>query len=241
MSSPKTWTDEQRQIGWIALSYSRRGLRLTISPCIASSYYFLHNFFLVENHRDYDLYILLVSSLFLSCKIEDLYRPLKLVFREFAKSCVEMRKHVPIQKQKHIFGDRDFLMEELSPEEALLVGRCELDLLNAVNWKLEIDLPFSHFNDHKYIFCQLGLPNSNAIEHICNFILRDICLIIKNVHYLEIPATSIAAAAMKHACLSVVLPSDAEQWVQSVEQTNPEKFQLAFRILQENVPQCAPI
>lgn len=229
----KTWTAEQRQVGWVALSSSRRGLKLAISPSIASSYYCLHHFFRLEEHNDYDLYILLISSLFLSCKICDTYRPLKIIYREFAKVCHDLRKHVPLQKIKGIFGDKDFEKGELSIDEALIVGKCELELLKAVNWNMEIDLPFKHFMQHKYVFCKIKSPKPNCLDRICSLIMHDICLTIQNEHYLEFPPLTIAAAAMKHACKSVVMPSEAEYWIQSVEQSDPKLFQIVTMIFED--------
>ncbi|KAK8878217.1 hypothetical protein M9Y10_004982 [Tritrichomonas musculus] len=235
----KKWTNEQRSCAWIAISYARRELSLTISPCIASAFVLLHKYFADPNHKDEPLYILLTSALFLSCKIEDTYRSMEKLFSVLSKCISAICKRFTLEHAKQIFGDRDFTVTELSTDEKKHITICEIHLLNSIDWNMDIDLPFNHFNDAKPAFSCFS-SNEN-LEQPFNYVLRDLCLIMKDEKYLEIPPPVSAAVSIQHCFSERPLPESTSNWINQLRSQYPKEFEVALHIIEEEGRKCVPI
>ncbi|OHS98872.1 Cyclin, N-terminal domain containing protein [Tritrichomonas foetus] len=237
----RVWTEEQRSHAWIIVSFARIGLNLSVSPCIASAFILLHNYFADPNHSDEELYILLTAALFLACKIEDTYRSMELIFKELANSILLVKKRLKPQQAKEYLGDRDFSKNTLTIEEMKKVGICEIHILNSIGWNMEIDLPFSHFNEIQPAFNSMAQTDANDLQNRFNYVLRDICLILKNENYLKIPPPISAAAAILHAFHGKNLPENAVAWIEGLQKQSPELFQMAYQIIVVEGAKCVPI
>lgn len=230
------WSDEARRISWTLITFSRRGLKLAISPTVATSFVFLHLFYNDPYHEDADLYLLLISSLFLSCKIEDSYRPLGFIFREFFKCVLEVQKKTGKKKLESIIGKRDFTDPEVTDKEAELICHYEITFLNLIEWDMDIDIPFKHINE---IF-GLSKDESTNDEKFYNIVLRNLCLIQRNENYLKLPPLISAAVSILCAFGGKSCPEEVENYILKLKQQYPSEFELAHSILKAEFGQCIP-
>lgn len=239
MQNAKKWSDKQRQYSWIAISYSRMELNLPVSPCIASAFVLLHKYFDDPCHADEPLYLLMTSALFLACKIEDTYRSMKIVFAAISKCIMKISQKITLNGVKQVFGDRDYTLTELTSEEMKKIALCEIHLLNAIDWDMDIDLPFNHFNDAKPAFeC---LTQKDNLEKSFDFILRALCLIMKDKQYLQIPPPVSAAASIQYCFSGRTLPQTTSDWIKQLMEQYPEEFQIALQIIEKEGAKCVPI
>ena len=232
------WTDEQRTMGWIVISAARRNLRLSISPCIASAFIILHRYYRTKRKRSHRLYLLLVSALFLSCKMEDTYRALATIFQEVVGILVKVLGKMKPAKGVELFGERNFSDPVLSLAEIREISMIELELLNALDWRLEIELPFQHFNEIKPLLGELVEKIGDGVEKLFDLVLRDLCLIVRAQEYLDIPPAVSAAVSVAHSFANHVLPEKIALWVETQKRENPMAYDKAERIITVNAPGC---
>ena len=144
-----------------------------------------------------------------------------------------------MKKVKDIFGDRDYENEELTTETMLKIGKCEIHLLNSIRWEMNIDLPFNHFNEAKPAFNVMA--NDAHIQDCFNNVLRDLCLIIKDMNYLKIPPIVSAAAAIMHGFSGKPVPDETLKWIQKQKDDYPSEFKLALKIIIDEGKKCVPV
>lgn len=237
METPQKWTDEQRNYAWIIMSYSRRKLQLTISPCIASAFVLLHRYFNDPTHKNEPLYILMTSSIALACKIEGTFRGMQTIFA-IISDCIseQISKFIKNKARiKAIFGDRDFSSSQLTEEELKMAGKCEIHLLNSIKWNMKIDLPFNHFNEAKPTYLLVGTSEPFDVA------LRDLCLIMKDEQYLLIPPEVSAAAAIEHSFCQCHFEEVTSNWIQKLKQQYPDEYSRALSIIQNEGQKCIPV
>lgn len=239
MQNHKKWSDKQRSYSWIVISFARRDLNLPVSPCIASAFVLLHKYFDDPNHKDEPLYLLITSALFLACKIEDTYRSMKNIFTAISKCIITVSEKITMDKAKQLFGDREYTNYELSSQEMRQIALCEVHLLNAIEWNMDIDLPFKHFNDARPAFEKLTI-NQNLYENF-NKVLRDLCLIMRDSKYLSIPPPVSAAVSIQHCFSETQLPESTSNWIESLKSQYPDEFEIALQIIESEGRKCVPI
>ena len=232
------WTEKKIDIAWTILSYSRRELMLTISPTVASSFIYLHYYFRRNEETPYKLYLLLTSSLFLACKIDDFYRPVEIIFRQLSQTIVNLQRHVPIDVIKAAVGDRDFSNQKLESSEIAQVASIEIEILNCISWDLCIDLPFVYINKNRGFFDEIG--DKKLIDKLMNIIIRNLCLVVKSIDYLDYDVELSAAASVLHGftCLKLDIPQRVNEWISVKKANNEEQFTLIFRYVKDKAEKC---
>lgn len=229
--SVPSWTPEQRQKGWIVLSFSRTRLNLPISPCLADSYVILHRYFRTERDREHKFSILLTASLFLSCKIEDMFRPMASIFKELCTCLQITTAKLGIERTRAIFGDRDYSNQELTESEIDEICSLEVDFLNALDWNSYIELPFEYVNQHWQSVLRCAGDKQSELSGIIDLITRDVCFILCSEYYLDIPPICLAAAAVSYHLSGVSITGSAASWIRSEQERNPETFQYSIELL----------
>jgi hypothetical protein len=225
---PFFWSAEQRDIGWIVSSIARKGLRLAITPCIASAFAILHRFFHEPVRPDPpDMCILLTSAIFLACKIEDQYRPLAMVFKELSGAIQMVQCRVPKERVAALFGEREYGSCELTEIELRQIGLIEIEFLNALRWDMVIDLPFRHVHRINSEF-RAKVDTQGPLESRLNNVLRDLCLIMKDPEYLDFPPELSAAVAVSRCFSDLELPESVGEWIKAVKARNPDRFATIF-------------
>ena len=185
------WTEKERRIVWFIMSRSRNTLQISLSPTIATSFIMLQNYFRSNSYEStYKLLTLIASSLFSSCKYYNEKRSLDLIFSVLGKLCDTINS--PILKK--IIENIQFLDNyEIHPNEIELATRAELDILDSLEFNINIELPFNYIELWKpYLITQI--PEKLRIQLFTNISI-DICHIICSDNYLDLPPELTAAVA----------------------------------------------
>jgi hypothetical protein len=215
-----SWTDEQRRVVWCLICKTRRGLQIEISPIVASAFVILQHYFRNADACPYELFILMIAALFTACKGSDCFRPIRMVYSELTRIC----QSAPSLKIRSIVGER--VTGEVWAGDLLEVTRAELDLLRSIDFDFAIDTPFIHFEKWKQTLMEM-IPNEDFFK-LCNRIIIDICLMLCNAAYLDVPPEVSAAAATAGYVEDGVIPADTVQWLHDVEtKYGKELFELA--------------
>ena len=221
----RSWTDEQRRTVWCLICKARRGLQVEISPIIASAFIILQRYFRQSDDCCYELFILMAAALFTACKAADCYRPIQIVYAELSRIC----QSAPSMRIRSLLGEREGQEGNtlINPEDLLAITRAELELLRAIDFNLEIDTPFTHFERWKQTLVA-RIPNEDFIR-LCNSVIVDICLMICSGFYLDVPPEVAAAAATEESVDMGVIPRDTFEWLKSVkEKYGQNVFDLAM-------------
>ena len=185
--------------------------------------------------------MLLTSSLFLACKIEDFYRPLDSIFKELANCISALQQRVPNKAIVNALGERDYSNHELTSSEVAQVANIEIDLLNAIGWNLSIDMPFMHINMHKDIF--EGVGSQQCIDKLMNVIIRNLCLVVKSIDYLsyDIEIATIAAVFHGFNIMECPIPPNVGNWIQTSKARDEEQFKRIYLTICEKAEKCVKI
>jgi hypothetical protein len=233
----RSWTDEQRRIVWCLICKSRTRLQVQLSPIIASAFVILQHYFRSSEQCAYELFILMVAALFTACKGADCYRPIQLVYQELQRIC----QTAPSLKIRSLLGRRDGSGGPaiLDPEDLASIASAEIDLLRSIDFNLDFDLPFTHFDRLKQTL-MTEIPNE-AFIHLCNSIIVDICLMICSSCYLDVPPEVAAAAATAESVNTDVIPRETFEWLMNVrEKYGAQVFDLARLSISQEKEKTAP-
>ena len=219
-----TWTDAQRRTVWTLICKSRIGLKLELSPIIATAFIILQKYFQNTDECPYKLFILMSAALFASCKAAQSYRPIEMIYKELSRIC----RSAPPSLVRSLAGTDMIGEQDITNEELEEITRAELDLLQSIDFDVNFELPFQHFERWKENL-QSKIPNENFIK-ICNQVIIDICLVLCSKFYLELPPEVAAAAATKETLSNFIITDETAEWFDDVRQKYGEHvFNLAIR------------
>lgn len=219
-----TWTDDQRRIVWTLISKCRIGLQVELSLIIATAFVILQNYFRTNTECPYRLFYLMVAALFTSCKANKCFRPIQMVYDQLAKICLS----APSNMVRSLVGPEIQQIGGPVPQDQLqIITQAELDLLKAIDFNVNFELPFTHFEKWKSNI-QATVPNDHFVK-ICNGVIVDICLVICSKSYLDLPPEVAAAAATKESIGEENLSPETMQWIDEVNaKYGSEVFELAM-------------
>ncbi|EAX89874.1 Cyclin, N-terminal domain containing protein [Trichomonas vaginalis G3] len=219
-----TWSDEQRRTVWTLISKSRMGLKVELSPVIATAFIILQKYFRVNEYCPYKLFILMTAALFTSCKSQNCFRTIEMIYNELVRIC----KSAPSSMVRSLIGQENFDNQGLlSPEQIEEITQAEIDLLKALDFNVNFELPFTYFERWKSNI-QALIPNENFIK-ICNGVIVDMCLVISSKYYLDIAPEVAAAAAAQDSIGQGNLSEITSVWINEVVQKyGQENFNLAL-------------
>lgn len=220
-----TWSDDQRRTVWTLICKSRINLKLELSPVIATAFVILQNYFKTTDECPYSLFIMMVAALFTSCKSQNCFRPIHMIYNELFRIC----KSAPSSIIRSLVGpDMPEIGAPIPESHIELITHAELDLLKSVDFNVSFDLPFTHFEKWKTNM-QSKVP-SDAFVKICNGVIVDMCLVICSKSYLDLPPEVAAAAATKESIGEENMSPETLQWIDSVQtKYGQEPFELAMR------------
>ena len=226
----KIWNERIADISWTITSHARISLGLPISPCIATSFVYLHNYFSQNKTTKYPLRITLVAALFLSCKTCEMYRSIDQIYLEISKNAIALTKYIPRKFIEAALGPEIFTRNELNEEEKKLIFPIEVNLLDSVNWSFSFELPFDHMTLHGNLFS--GLPLSAAeVDTISQQILRNLCLMMRTPRYIRLNKETIAAASIETGFSNILaekglkLNDSILNWINQTKEKNAEEFE----------------
>ena len=171
----------------------------------------------------------MVAALFTACKAADCFRPIQVVYTELTRIC----QSAPSMRIRSILGDRENqIQSEIDPRDLIQITQAELDLLRSIDFNIEFDSPFTHFERWKQTL-QAQIPNENLIK-LCNTVIVDICLMLCSAFYLDVPPEVAAAAATAESLCTDVIPAETFEWLRSVKEKYGENtFELARQSISE--------
>jgi hypothetical protein len=239
MSSPAFfWSHEQRDLSWIVCNIARNPLKLGVYPCIASSFAILHRFFREPiRPSPPDMGILLTAAVFLACKIEDQFRPLVMIFRELSGALQRIESRVPREHIIALFGDRDYGKCELTDGEFRQIGLIEIEYLNALQWNLQIDLPFRHMPR----ITNPPADGSAQPDERQWKVVQDFCLIMKDERYLDFTPELSAAVVVSRCFEDQALPASVTEWLETVRTKSPAQFASLRERIAEQAAKCVQV
>lgn len=211
-----SWSDEQRRAVWCIIVKSRKNLKIELSPIVATAFILLQHYFKNPGENPYTIFTLMVSSLFAACKACDCYRPIKYIYDELAR----ILKIAPKEITENIGTNPDEITA-LQPQSMVDLTHCEIDLLNAVDFNTQVELPFVHFEKWRESL-KTKIPNEQFMM-ICSKIVIDICLVICSRCYLDLPPEVAAASAMAESVPSDILSTELLEWFEDVRQKYGDK------------------
>ena len=219
-----TWTDAQRRTVWTLICKSRIALKLELSPIIATAFVILQKYFQNTEECPYKLFIMMSAALFTACKAANSYRPIEMIYKELSRIC----RSAPPSLVRSLAGTDTIGDQEITPEQLEEITRAELDILQSIDFDLNFELPFEHFERWKNNL-QANIPNENFIK-ICNQVIIDICLVLCSKFYLELPPEVAAAAATQDTLSNFDVTDETVEWFEDVRQKYGEYvFTLAMK------------
>lgn len=225
----KVWNEKIADVSWTIVSFARRALGVPISPCIATSFVYLHNYFANNKTTKYPLRIILSASLFLSCKTCEMYRNIDQIYLELSKTACALTKHIPRKFIELYLGTDIFVRNVLTDEEKEMLFPIEVKLLDSVNWSFSFELPFDHMTLHGNLFN--GLPLTEAeIDAVSQQMLRNLCLMMRTPRYIVLDKEIIAAASIESAFSTILaekglsLDDSISFWIEKTREKNKEEF-----------------
>lgn len=202
------WSDDQRRTVWTLICKSRIGLRLELSPIIATAFVIMQNYFQNNSSTPYTLFTLMTAALFTSAKGSSCYRPIEMIHNELNRIC----KAAPSDLIRKIVGcNPDKKMDQ---EQLELVTQAELDLLQSIDFDMNIELPFQHFERIKDLL-QTEFKQDMFVK-ICNGSIINMCLIICSKVYLDLAPELIAVASTRDALCGADPPERVLEWFENV-------------------------
>ena len=209
---------------WTLICKARIGLKLELSPVIATAFVILQNYFKNEEDCPYKLFVLMTAALFTSCKATNTYRPLEMIYNELSRIC----RTAPSTLIRSLVGNDQTGSTAMGAPQLEEITRAELDILQAIDFNVNVELPFSYFEKWK-MRIQSHIPNEYFVR-ICNGVIIDICLIICSRFYLDLPPEIAAAAAAKESLGDELITEETAKWFDEVqEKYGTEIFELALQ------------
>ena len=221
-----SWTDEQRRLVWYLICRARSRLRIEVNPVVATAFVILQRYFRSGFDCPFSLFTLMATALWTSCKQNDSFRPMALVWQELENVCA----NDPSLLVRSLCSESHAIEVGLTDDAKQLMTLCEFNLLRATNFDFDIDLPFNHFDAFKPRF--LAEMPQEHVNSFCNRALIDICLFICSQYYLDVPPQVAAAAAMAESFATETMPPQTSQWVESIrEEYGSSLFELAVQTI----------
>lgn len=216
----RVWNEKTCEIAWTIITYSRRKLGLVVSPCIASSFAYLHTYFEQHETTPFPNYMLLTTSLYLATKIHDFYRPFDLIFQEVCQTSVAITKNlIPAKTVQFVMGVRDFTNTKVTDSEKNLISEIEICLLNSIKWDFNIDLSFNYLTKYGNLFEGLDQKTS---EGITDSIIRDLCICARSPSKLHYNQEIVCVAGIIHSFGQNEFSPTIKKWIDSVRENNQE-------------------
>lgn len=225
-----SWTETQRHISWSLLSFARIRLKIPLETCTASAFMMVHKYFLQNNQTNHSLFIILVTALFSACKMNETIRTMQQIFSEILNCCRDSKRRIGEQKLIDNLGRSTFDECQLSPEEIKEINTCELDLLEADNFNMKIDLPFQHVDKHVRPY--LKKLAQDLRQPINNRLVRNICMFLCFHKTATMPTKLLAVIATEAAFDGTEIPAETQKWLETTKnEFDDSQFQLARELL----------
>ncbi|EAY08282.1 hypothetical protein TVAG_401360 [Trichomonas vaginalis G3] len=226
----ESWTESQRHISWSLLSFARMRLNLPLETCTASAFMMVHKYFLQNTQTEHSLFIILVTALFSACKMNETVRSMQQVYSEILNCCRDSKRRIGEQRLIDNLGRTKFEESKLTQEEIGEINTCELDLLEADNFNMKIDLPFQHID--KNVRPYLKKYNAELRQSLNNKLVKNICMFLCFHKTAAMPTLLLAIVATESAFDGIEMPPETQNWINDKKSDfEISQYQLATELL----------
>ena len=212
-----SWTETRRHISWSLLTFTRNRLKIGLETCVSTAFMMVHQYFLTNSSSPHSLFIILVTALFSSCKMNENVRTMQQIYSELLNCCRDASNRIGRQKLIDNLGRSNFDDCQITPAEVNEVNECELNLLEAGGFNMKLDLPFNYTNKYVVPYFK-DVPNEIRSDWK-NKLTRNICVLLCIQKTAEMPACVLAVAATINAFEGIAqIPGETEAWIRQVEE-----------------------
>ena len=210
------WSDPKRHVSWSILSYTRNRLKIKLETCVASAFMMVHRYFMANPSSPYSLFIVLVASLFSSCKMNECPHTMQQIYSELLRSCRDTSSRIGQQRLIDALGISSFEDREIPSIEISQINQCELDLLESNNFIMDIDTPFKHIEDNVYPFLT-SFPQEQQ-QQIKAKLVKNICILLCFQDTAQLPSSVLAVIVTEVTFHnSYPIPQEIAEWMTDVE------------------------
>lgn len=214
------WRGMPRRIAWSIISHMRIFLQVDIHPIISTSFMMIHNYYQSKPKKVHKLYILILTSVFTVCKKYETPRSMSFILSCLLNVCREFSKKIDIENLKKTVDLDDFTNRQITLQEITIVNYCELDLIEANNFELMIDLPFLYTTE--IVKPNISMLPPEISKNIDDNLLKYLCIILCSEHCSDFHPEIMAVAASSFAFngVEIEIPKPINDWMIEVA----EKF-----------------
>ena len=225
------WSEYNRHKFWLLLTRMRLFLALEIHPQIVSAFTILHKYLQEKTSTPYSVTILVVTSLFVATKATETPRLMKVIFNAFLQSAKDIyQKFSKDENFLNFLGFSDFTPREMTVEEIKQVNSCEIDLLSAINFQLDLKLPFSHLK--RIVEPFLDSCEKKMKYELTTEIHKGICISLLSTIGSQMDPSIIAAAAVFNGFTTqnIQIPPDIESWIAELSTKAGDNWSTALQV-----------
>ena len=184
----------------------------------------IHKYYLIKNNsNNYSLFILMVTSLFSSCKMLENIRSMQQIYLEILQCCKDAIPKVGFQKLIDLLGKNNFDDIKIPFEDIKLINSCEIELLESLDFKMNIELPFKFID--LYVKPFLNEFSSQNKQLIYSKITKYICMLLCSSKVLEISPKILALVSIKLTFNNnFEIPNQTNLWMNEIIKENKEEI-----------------
>ena len=226
------WKGTSRRISWSIISHMRLFLKVDVHPVISTSFMIINNYYQSKKHKNYKLYILIITSVFVICKQNEISRSMSYIFCCLLNICREFSQKISDEILKSTTELNDFTNRQLTNNEIIMINNCELDLIELNNYQLNIDMPLNYTS--QYVQPNITILPKGISKKIEDSLLRYLCVILCSEHYNDFQPEIMAAAAslITFEDFQIEIPKIIIDWITDIiskygeQEINNAKFLL---------------
>ena len=213
------WSDFERKVACSLLTHSRNRLKLQLETCITSAFLMIDKYYKVNKKSPYNFFIVIVTSLFSSCKNHESAHTMQQIFSELLHCCREGANTIGAAKLMGCLGIKSFDDRPVSTSEINDINQCELDLLEANGFDLLIESPFKYI-DYKVMPVIEQMP-PDQFKVIKQNLVKNVFIYFSSQSAAEYPNIVIAVLSTEAAFRNVCeMPIEIKNWIIEIENSN---------------------
>ena len=211
MTEVLEWDDVHRKAAWLVMARMRVALKIQTNPTVGRAYVILQKYF-HNNHKSKEnrLYIFLITAYMIEFKNEDIKVDSRPVFNIFLSTCDEFQKVYKPNQLPKIFGIESIESRLITVDEEKAINRCEMDILQSLNYNLKIDLPFAYFQEGFLQFA--NSMDQGDVKKVEKAFDKYVTAFFSAPEYLSIDPRKIAASFLTQFNTHFSFPKEAKDW-----------------------------
>lgn len=184
------WNEKNRRTLWFIMNKTKSTLKIDVKPQIAQAFYILQTYFRQTPENDIKIISLAAASLAISTKLTEQYLSIQNILQVLIRVCAT----IPTSATRSFLNGVEFNSSFFPSENEIeIVKSAEVELMSAINFQFDIELPFQYLDQWENEISE-HIPAERRPQCIQNMQL-DVCLILCSEACVDVPAEVAAAAA----------------------------------------------